>query len=166
MLDSQEKINLSSELKTAVAAFKANHPKKNMKINLEMDDEDFFVMGNQFIQDVFENILLNAMRYNESEIIKIDVKTYPREINSENFVFLSFKDNGIGIDDERKEIIFNRGNPEEKGSLGMGFGLSLIKQIITSYNGEIWVEDAVEGDHTKGTVFLVKLPRVMEKAHE
>lgn len=163
---SLEKINLSGELKKAVAAFKANHPEKNMKIDLEMDDGDFLVMGNEFIQDVFENILLNAMRYNKSKIVEIHVRIYPRELNGEDFVIMSFKDNGIGIDDELKEIIFDRGNPDKKGSLGMGFGLSLIKQIVNSYNGDIWVEDAVEGDHTKGTVFLVKLPRVMDNTHQ
>jgi signal transduction histidine kinase len=37
---------------------------------------------------------------------------------------------------------------------GMGFGLSLIKKIIDSYYGEIWVEDRIKGDYTQGSNFV------------
>ena len=40
----------------------------------------------------------------------------------------------------------------------MGLGLSLVKEIITSYNGHIWVENRVSDDYTKGSVFVVLIP--------
>ncbi|MBA7671576.1 Adaptive-response sensory-kinase SasA [subsurface metagenome] len=64
-------------------------------------------------------------------------------------------DNGLGVADDRKEIIFQKGYKEDKGGRGMGIGLSLVKKIIESYKGQIWVEDRVKGDYTKGSNFII-----------
>ena len=40
----------------------------------------------------------------------------------------------------------------------MGIGLSLVKTIIDSYEGKIWVEDKVKGDYTKGSNFILLIP--------
>ena len=39
-------------------------------------------------------------------------------------------------------------------------GLSLVKRIIESYEGEIWVEDRIIGDHSKGSNFIILIPQV------
>jgi signal transduction histidine kinase len=54
-------------------------------------------------------------------------------------------------------IIFERGYKIKGGTGGMGIGLSLVKKIIYDYYGRIWVEDRIEGDHTKGSNFVVML---------
>lgn len=40
----------------------------------------------------------------------------------------------------------------------MGLGLSLVKLIIEKYNGQIWVENKIKGDITKGSNFIILLP--------
>jgi signal transduction histidine kinase len=40
----------------------------------------------------------------------------------------------------------------------MGLGLSLVKKIIDSYKGQIWVEDKIKGDFTKGSNFIILIP--------
>ena len=71
---------------------------------------------------------------------------------------MEFIDNGIGVPDERKKMIFKRGNRELKGSKGMGIGLSLVKKILKNYKGKIWVEDKVKGDYSKGSKFVLLIP--------
>ena len=39
----------------------------------------------------------------------------------------------------------------------MGIGLSLVKIIINSYDGQVWVDNRVMGDHTKGSIFIILL---------
>lgn len=43
-------------------------------------------------------------------------------------------------------------------SKGMGFGLSIVKKILKSYNGKIWVENKVEGDYAQGSNFVLLIP--------
>ena len=42
----------------------------------------------------------------------------------------------------------------------MGLGLYLVKSLVESYGGRVWVEDRIAGDHTKGARFVVMLPAV------
>ncbi|HDZ17850.1 MAG TPA: HAMP domain-containing histidine kinase [archaeon] len=69
------------------------------------------------------------------------------ELKDVNYVKLEFMDNGIGVQDSKKEGIFLEGYKELKGGKGMGIGLSLITKIIKLYNGKIWVEDRTKGDY-------------------
>jgi signal transduction histidine kinase len=67
-------------------------------------------------------------------------------------------DNGQGISDTNKDKLFKRLNQGISKSIGTGMGLFLVKTLIESYNGKVWVEDRVQGDHTKGAKFIVMLP--------
>ena len=75
-----------------------------------------------------------------------------------NYIKIEFIDNGIGVPDDRKEIIFKKGERELKGSKGIGLGLSLVNKILTTFNGKVWVEDKIKGDYSKGSNFVVLLP--------
>ncbi|HMK45369.1 MAG TPA: hypothetical protein VK436_01960 [Methanocella sp.] len=39
-------------------------------------------------------------------------------------------------------------------------GLYLVKSLVDSYRGRVWVEDRVIGDHTQGSRFVVLLPMI------
>lgn len=108
--------------------------------------------------DVFENIFINSIRYNDNSVIEILIKISKLQKDGIRFLKMEFMDNGTGISDDRKKIIFQKGYKKEKQSKGMGLGLSLVKKIIESYNGQIWVEDKIEGDFTKGSNFIVLIP--------
>ncbi|MFX0154549.1 MAG: sensor histidine kinase [Candidatus Hodarchaeota archaeon] len=110
------------------------------------------------LQDVFENILLNSVKYDENSEIIITIEVSKIQINDKTYNKIEFIDNGIGVPDERKEIIFKRGNRELKGTKGMGLGLSLVSKIIESLNGKIWVENRIKDDYTKGSTFIITLP--------
>ncbi len=105
-------------------------------------------------------MLINGIRYNENSNIEITIKISKQEIDAEDYVKIEFIDNGIGVSDERKEVIFLSGHRELKGSKGMGLGLSLVSKILTIFNGKVWVEDKIKGDYTKGSNFVMLLPEV------
>ena len=51
--------------------------------------------------------------------------------------------------------MFQRCALETSSFYRLGLGLSLVKMLVESYDGKIWVEDRVEGDHTKGSKFIL-----------
>jgi signal transduction histidine kinase len=70
----------------------------------------------------------------------------------ENYVNITVKDNGIGIELENIEHIFEPKFTTKTS--GMGLGLGIIKNIIENYKGTI----TFETEYGKGTTFIVSLP--------
>ena len=103
----------------------------------------------------------NAIKYNENPIVEILVKLSKEKIENIDYIKMEILDNGIGIDDSRKNLIFQRGYNEEPSIKGMGIGLSLVKIIVETYNGKLWVENRIKGDHTKGSNFIILIPEEM-----
>ncbi|MBY8990942.1 MAG: GAF domain-containing protein [Candidatus Lokiarchaeota archaeon] len=157
-----EKTEVSQLLNTAVKYLTNSFQARNIEIRIDPSNNKFYVMGNDLLLDVFENILINAVRHNNKSTIKISVDISKDHLNTKDYIKMEFKDNAIGISDYRKKSIFEKGKRKSDKSKGMGLGLSLVKKIIESYNGEIWVEDRVKGDHEQGSNFVVLLQEVKQ----
>ncbi|MHA2008639.1 MAG: ATP-binding protein [Promethearchaeota archaeon] len=67
----------------------------------------------------------------------------------------------MGILNERKNTIFEKEYVKDISSKGLGIGLTLVKKIIGSYGGEIWIEDRIKGDYTQGSNFIVLIPEAL-----
>jgi signal transduction histidine kinase len=80
--------------------------------------------------------------------------------NGGKYCRVSVEDNGPGIPDDFKGVIFNRVLKGTSKARGMGLGLYLVKSLVGSHGGRVWAEDHVTGDHTKGVRFVVMLPAV------
>ncbi len=151
--------NVSTYLKDAVSFIKNNFPNKDIEIEVDALSENILVMGNELLLDVFENIMINSVKYNDNKKKEILIKISEIQADGITFLKLEFIDNGTGIKHYRKEKIFEVGNREYKGGRGMGIGLSLVKKIVESYGGKIMVEDKVPGDYSKGSNFIVLIPK-------
>jgi len=134
---------------------------KEIDIKTNISDKTIKIQANEFLLDVFENILNNAVKYNENLIIKIDIIISNVILNKNHYIKMEFIDNGIGVHDDRKEIIFQKGFKSFKDVKGMGIGLSLVKILVERYNGKIWIEDRVKGDYSKGSKFILLIPETI-----
>ena len=146
--------------KVKIQFLKNNFPYKNINIAFNIIEENLYVQANKLILDVFENILLNAVKYNRAFNVEISIRMRKVKHNNLKYIKIEFLDNGLGIEDKRKPIIFQRAYKDTKSFSGMGLGLSLVKKIIESYNGEIWVEDKIKGNYTEGSNFILLIPEV------
>jgi PAS domain S-box-containing protein len=153
-----KKCSLSNVLKTTIHYIQNKYIEKEIDFNLGACDEEMYVWANQLLEDVIENLIINAIRHNDHEVPKIEIHMFKEKSGAKNFIRLEFRDNGVGVKDGMKKKIFQRGVGKNESVQGLGLGLSLVKHVLESYRGEIWVEDRVKGDHTKGSKFIILLP--------
>jgi len=111
-------------------------------------------MADEFLIDLFYNLLHNAARMDLSEDVVIDVSEYPSD--EKDMLMLRIEDRGPGISDSMKQAILSRF--DEKVKRGWGLGLTLVKQIVDRYGGKIWIEDRISGDYSQGACFVLVLP--------
>ena len=156
-----QKIEILDVLNLAIAYVKKSYAEKIIDIQVHTPDEKLLILGNELLGDIFENILINAVKYNENLTVDIVIKISQDTREENEFIKMEFIDNGIGIADKKKKMIFKKNNREYKGSKGMGLGLSLVKKIVESYVGYIWVENKEPMDYSKGSNFIVLLPKAI-----
>jgi len=151
-------IDICELLEKSINYIKKSFPNQNIEIKVNSFQKNVKISANEFLIDVFENLLINAIKYNENEKIVINIKISREILHQKSYIKLEFMDNGIGITDDHKRTIFQSGNVKGKGGKGMGFGLTLVKKIIKDLNGEISVENRIKNSYTKGSNFIIKLP--------
>jgi len=103
---------------------------------------------------LFSNLIVNAIKYNKPNgTIKISARDEADQL------IISVSDTGIGIPDDKLEMIFEEfyrvKDEATKNISGTGLGLPICKKIINELGGKI----AVESQYHKGTSFQVLLPK-------
>lgn len=151
-------IDLCQKLKDAILFVRNIYPKTPISISVDSPFDEIYVTANNLLTEVFENILINAVKYNESEVKRITIKLSSEKVKGNNQIKIEFIDNGIGIPDPLKKRIFSEAIEKEEEHKGLGLGLLLVKRIIEEYGGSIEVENRVESDYKKGSNFIIKIP--------
>lgn len=91
------------------------------------------------IKQIFFNLIGNSIKYNDKEQILVSIQT------REDDVFYHFKiiDNGMGIPNDKLEVIFNlcttANRTDRNGNKGNGIGLSTVKKLVKKLGGDIKV---------------------------
>jgi PAS domain S-box-containing protein len=131
-------------------------PHKAITLNMN-GCKDCHIHANELLHDVFANLVGNAIRHTGDRAdIVIGLDTTGDD--GHQYCRVTVEDNGPGIPDDFKDKIFSRGLKDSIKAKGMGIGLYLVKSLVESYDGRVWVEDRVPGDHAKGAKFVVMLP--------
>ena len=147
LLFNKDLINVSFLMKKSLENIKLEKSKKNVDVNLSIDESAYFYGDFNWECEAFTNILKNAIECNE-ENIKIDISAR----NIGNFLIIEIKDNGIGIPPHDRKHIFERFYKRDNSTRNnFGIGLSLAKEIIYKDGGTIRLLDA-----KKGAAFKIK----------
>ena len=119
--------------------------------------ENAFVKANELLKDVFVNLVINAIKHSSGPV-RIGIRQEAVTLGGKIYHRVLVEDNGPGIPDEVKPVIFDRLSRGRSKTSGSGLGLYLVKSLIDNYGGTIAVEDRVPGDQKQGTRFIVTLP--------
>ena len=146
------------EILSAVKSKYSNIPGRSVTINYS-PGRDCMVRAGDLLKDVFENLVDNAIRHSTGPVT-IDLAIDRVKIEGQSFLRITVSDTGPGILDDLKKKIFMSLKEDVEKTSRRGFGLYLVRTLIDHYHGQVWVEDRVPGDHTKGARFVVMLPAV------
>jgi PAS domain S-box-containing protein len=114
-----------------------------------IDDEKY--------ERILLNLLSNAIKFTpkgKSIIVRLSLK----KVKGKGMISVSVKDRGIGIPDDKRELIFTRfgqvNSSLARHSEGSGIGLSLVKMLVELMNGEI----SLKSKEGEGSNFIIFLP--------
>lgn len=144
-------VNIVEDVTLAVAAFLKD---KGKNIIFDTDvEEKIMIFDKEKIERIILNLLSNAVKFTGKDA---SIKVRIHDIGSN--IQISIKDNGIGIPEDKKKMIFERFFQLDKTftrkNEGSGIGLSIVKVLVELHDGSIEVESNV-GD---GSEFIIKLP--------
>ena len=142
----KNKINLNTIAKKVIAKLQVpSHIKIEIKNKLPTLFADEIML-----EKVFEILIQNALDHIDK---KKGLILLACETTEEDYLF-SIKDNGIGIKTKYHEKIFEMFQTIDSNN-STGIGLSIVKKIISYYNGEVKVESKTN----KETIFYFSLPK-------
>ncbi|MBN2334472.1 PAS domain S-box protein, partial [Candidatus Bathyarchaeota archaeon] len=106
-----------------------------------------------WVKQLLSNLVGNAVKFNESKPPRVEVRY--RDLGEQHF--FSVTDNGIGIPEDQRHLLFRVFSrvPTEKHYPGTGAGLSICKKVVECMGGELGVESK-EGF---GSTFYFTLPK-------
>jgi len=115
------------------------------------------VMGHRiYVMQVLQNLIGNALKFQSSQppVIHVSAKRV------KDFWQLSVRDNGIGIEPEYQDKIFQvfQRLHSKEAYPGNGIGLAIVRKIIERHGGKIWMESQYLPDTPTGTTFYFTLP--------
>jgi two-component system phosphate regulon sensor histidine kinase PhoR len=149
-----KEVNINTLITSVVLNFELRVKSKNGELTADLKAEPAIIKGDEVhITNVLFNLLDNAVKYSRDEP-KVHISTELKD----NYLVVSVKDHGIGIQSEYHNQIFERFYRVPTGNVhdvkGFGLGLSYVKKIVDVHKGRIKVESALN----KGTKFMIYFP--------
>ncbi len=111
-------------------------------VELELEG-DAVIMANDGLYSVFDNLFSNSVKHGNASRISVRIEKKPEKI------LVEFSDNGKGVPDEFRDMIFEKGF-STSGSTG--YGLYIVKKLIESYGSSIRLK---EGEKS---TFILEFP--------
>jgi len=152
-------VNINELVRKCVINLETLLLEKNLTVDADFEEEDLFVKADMdAIERVLYNLMHNAIKFTPAGgNIKVMIRLQKGKAE------VTVKDNGIGIDENELDMIWDRfyktDKSRSKDKTGTGLGLAIVKNIINEHGQRIWVESK-QGE---GTSFTFTLERAYEE---
>lgn len=150
-IDEQDTIEtVSIKRYLAIAVQQVSTKNNTSDVDIQYFEDDFKVLAGNLLDEVFYNLIENSLKHSRCEFIRLNA------YSEEKDVVIVFEDDGEGINNEKKDKIFDKGF-KGPGSSGSGLGMFLVKRIIEDYGGDITLKDSEMG----GVKFKIRLKKAV-----
>ncbi|MCC3869809.1 sensor histidine kinase [Terrisporobacter mayombei] len=157
-----ENVNIVEVIEDTVLSVVPYAQARNIDITFDTKEEEIIMsVDKNKIERVVLNLLSNGIKYSK-EAGFVDVRVYV----CENNLHIVIEDDGIGIDDENLNKIFDRfvrvDNSLARTNEGSGIGLSIVKAFVDCHNGNI----SAKSIKNVGTSFIINIPIVIKNYND
>lgn len=157
-----QNVNLQEVLDESIESQKAYIQEKGLQLYQQKSDRKTHVRADPSrLQQVFFNIINNAIKFTESGSITIstEVSHFDREEDHNNFqVLVTIQDTGIGIEPDLQSQLFQPfvmvDGSTTKRHGGTGLGLAISRNLVELMGGRIVLESAGKNQGTTVTICL------------
>lgn len=142
---------LADAIHRSISTVRGMFPDRRIELNTSIDEEAATVVSSPLIDNVFVNLFSNAVKYNSNPTVRLFVSSRL----DDGFAKVSVSDNGRGIKEEKRDMLFN---PYNKFAEGTGLGLSLVKSIMQGVGGSVEYAPQGTGPEGEGSTFILRFP--------
>ncbi|MDH4129923.1 MAG: PAS domain-containing protein [Spirochaetota bacterium] len=144
-----EKVDLNEVLEEIIKIINPSD-----KVNIQVIKKlPLMLTSKSCVIQLFQNLLVNAIKFNDKKKVKIKI-----DYEDDGLYWrFSITDNGIGINKTQFNEIFKlfKSIPFKENISGTGIGLAVVKRIVNSHGGEIWIDSEIN----IGTTFYFTLEK-------
>ncbi len=153
----RKKENLTGLIEECIDRTQPLAEEKGVGFEMDVPKECLLSCDGFWLKEAMENVLKNAVEYADTgSLIQILLK------EDTDYYKLYITNRGKRIEEEKRELIFDRFYQMEQGS-GIGIGLHLAKEIVTLHQGTLKVVD--RSGLEEATTFQFILPKMIAKDH-
>ena len=147
-------LNLHELINKIIGTLKQSSVEKDISLSNNVDIKTAVFADADMLRSILQNLITNAIKFTPNNGLIII-----SSVDKNDFIEISIKDTGIGIEAQRSSKLFNFNDLSSTtgtaGEKGTGLGLPLCKEFIERNGGKIWVESEI-GKGSKFTFTLRK----------
>ncbi len=150
----KQEVDLHALIERVTENFELILSEQNGSVTLNLNAENHIIHADKtHISNILHNLIDNAIKYSKEEP-RITVST----AEEEEGIRMRISDNGIGIDAQTQQHIFDKFYRAQTGDIheenGFGLGLSYVKDIVEAHKGSIQLNSKID----QGSTFTIVLP--------
>jgi two-component system, sensor histidine kinase and response regulator len=153
----RERMDLLPMVQRQLATFRIAAAERKIEVRLEQGDSAVAYADAQQVEQVFVNLVSNAIKYSyDGGSVHVNLVAGPE------YITISARDAGVGIPTDQMDQLFSKftrlANPRSVQAGGTGLGLFIARNWVEANGGRIWAES----EENVGSTFSFTLPRFRE----
>jgi len=144
----KEKINIIELSKKMIGIFLKLYPSKDIQMSSNLE-KGYVLSSFEDMEEVIGNIVENSCKWAGKRVL-LEIKE-----SNENNIHMVFSDDGPGLPQDKMKKVFGRGFRLDEQTPGTGLGLNIVKDIVETSKGKVWLTKSSE---LGGLEVNIKLP--------
>jgi two-component system sensor histidine kinase PhoQ len=143
------RIRIADVVTRIVNALNKVYADKGITVHTEVDSQAMFLGDERDLMEILGNLFDNAYKYGHSNV-SVTIRTL---VSPERQLSIIVEDDGPGIPAEHRDYVLQRGARVDTLARGQGIGLAVVTDIVSSYGGQIEIDNNAAGGARVQVVF-------------